>query len=96
MEIVAEDWLPILWIGLLNTGISCYLYFSSIGHLPVQTVAICGYLEPLSAVVFSFLFLGEILQPIQIIGAVLVIGGAVFTEKIFKLITLSNNSTLSS
>lgn len=83
IEIVAGDWLPILWIGLLNTGISCYLYFSSIGRLPVQTVAICGYLEPLAAVVFSFLFLREILQPLQIIGAVLVIGGAVFAEGIF-------------
>lgn len=96
MEIAAVDWLPILWIGLINTGISCYLYFSSMGRLPVQTVAICGYLEPLSAVVFSVLFLKEILQPIQIIGAVLIIGGAVFAEGIFKLknyqITAKNNS----
>ena len=65
---------------ILNTGIGCYLYFSSIGNLPVQTVAICGYLEPLSAVVFSVLFLREILLPIQVLGAVLVIGGAVFAE----------------
>jgi drug/metabolite transporter (DMT)-like permease len=78
------DWIPIFILGLLNTGIGCYLYFSSIGNLPVQTVAILGYLEPLSAVVFSVLFLREILQPIQIIGAVLVIGGAVFAEGIFK------------
>jgi drug/metabolite transporter (DMT)-like permease len=89
MEIATGDWLPILWIGLLNTGISCYLYFSSIGHLPVQTVAICGYLEPLSAVLFSVLFLREILQPIQVLGAVLIIGGAIFAEGIFKHKVLS-------
>jgi hypothetical protein len=70
MEIAAEDWPPILWIGLLNTGISCYLYFSSMGRLPVQTVAICGYLEPLSAVIFSVLFLQEVLRPVQMIGAI--------------------------
>jgi len=58
--------------------------FSSIGHLTVQMVAICGYLEPLSAVAFSVLFLREILQPIQVLGAVLVIGGAIFAEGIFK------------
>lgn len=96
MEITARDWLPILWIGILNTGISCYLYFSSIGHLPVQTVAICGYIEPLSAVVFSTLFLGETLQPIQIIGALLVLGGAMYGEGIFKSNRLLNNSTSSS
>ncbi len=80
IEISAGDWLPILWIGLLNTGGSCYLYFSSIGSLPVQTVAICGYLEPLSAVMFSVIFLHEMMLPLQILGAVLLIGGALFGE----------------
>lgn len=72
--------LPILILGLVNTGIGCYFYFSSIGGLPVQTVAICGYLEPLSAVLFSVLFLREAMLPVQIIGAVLIIGGAMFGE----------------
>lgn len=72
--------LPIFILGLLNTGIGCYLYFSSIGNLPVQTVAICGYLEPLSAVLFSVLLLKETMLPIQIIGAVMILGGAIFGE----------------
>ncbi len=84
IQVSQDDWLPILILGLLNTGIGCYLYFSSIGNLPVQTVAILGYLEPLSAVAFSVLFLKEILQPTQILGAVFVIGGAVFAEGIFR------------
>ena len=72
--------LPILILGLLNTGIGCYFYFSSIGNLPVQTVAICGYLEPLSAVLFSVLLLKEMMSPIQVIGAVMILGGAIFGE----------------
>lgn len=72
--------LPVLVLGLLNTGLGCYLYFSSIGRLPVQTVAICGYLEPLSAVIFSMIFLNEIMLPMQLIGAVLIIGGAIYGE----------------
>lgn len=76
--------LPILVLGIFNTGIGCYFYFSSIGNLPVQTVAICGYLEPLSALIFSVIFLSESMEWIQIIGAVLIIGGATFGE-------LSNN-----
>ncbi len=77
MEIDTQSIIPILVLGLLNTGIGCYFYFSSIGKLPVQTVAICGYLEPLSAVLFSVIFLKETMLPIQIIGAVLIIGGAI-------------------
>lgn len=83
MEIKSEDWFPILWIGLLNTGGGCYLYFSSIGRLPVQTVAICGYLEPLSAVLFSAVFLHERLLPLQVAGALLITGGALTGEGIF-------------
>lgn len=76
----AADWAPILLLGVVNTGLGCYLYFSAIGCLPVQTVAICGYLEPLSAVLFSVLLLGETLAPAQVIGAVLILGGAAFGE----------------
>ena len=75
-----EDIIPVLILGLFNTGIGCYFYFSSIGKLPVQTVAICGYLEPLSAVVFSVIVLHETMLPIQILGAALIIGGAVSSE----------------
>ncbi len=80
MEIAPKSILPIFILGLLNTGVGCYLYFSSIGKLKVQTVAICGYLEPLSAVIFSVIFLKETMLTFQILGAVFIIGGAMFAE----------------
>lgn len=48
--------IPILVLGVASTGIGCYFYFSSIGSLPVQTVSILGYLEPLSALIFQLQF----------------------------------------
>lgn len=80
INLEASSILPILILGIFNTGIGCYFYFSSIGNLPVQTVAICGYLEPLSAVIFSVLFLSETMGLVQMIGATLIIGGAAFGE----------------
>ena len=71
---------PILFLGIVNTGIGCYLYFSSIQQLRAQTVAIFGYLEPLSALAFSLLILHERLTPIQLLGAVLILGGAILGE----------------
>ena len=70
----------ILILGVINTGIGCYLYFSSIQHLPAQSVAICGYLEPVSALVLSSVFLNERLTAVQLIGTVLILGGAAFGE----------------
>lgn len=80
LSVSESDWFPLLFLGVINTGIGCYLYFSTIGSLPAQSVAICGYLEPLSAVFYSVLFLHERMGIQQILGAVLIIGGAVFGE----------------
>ena len=80
IHIESGSWVPILVLGIFNTGVGCYFYFSSIGDLPIQTVAICGYLEPLSAVIFSVLFLRESMTIIQVIGAVSILGGAAFGE----------------
>jgi len=82
LSVPRGDVIPLLALGLINTGAGCYLYFSSIGRLPVQTVSLCGYLEPLSAVVFSMLFLHETMSPVQIAGAVLIIAGAVAGEAV--------------
>ncbi len=80
IQIEKSSILPILILGVMNTGIGCYFYFSSIGKLPVRTVSVCGYMEALSAVVFSSIFLGEKMLPLQVIGAVFIIGGAVSEE----------------
>ena len=75
-----ENIVPVLILGIVNTGIGCYLYFSSIQKLPAGSVAICGYLEPFSALVFSAIFLQERLAAIQVIGAALILCGAAFGE----------------
>jgi Predicted membrane protein len=80
IPVTLVDVVPILLLGIVNTGIGCYLYFSSIQQLPAQSVAILGYLEPLSALFFSAIFLQERLTSIQVVGAVLILGGAAFGE----------------
>ena len=77
LAVPAGNWPWILLLGLMNTGFGCYCYFSSIGSLPVQTVAICGYLEPLSAVVFCVVLLHDTMMPLQALGAAAVVGGAI-------------------
>lgn len=80
IRVEACDWGWILLLGLLHTGIGCYLYFSSLSKLPAQTVALCGYLEPLSAVLFAALFLREAMSPLQAVGSVCIVGGAMLGE----------------
>lgn len=79
-----SDIVYVLIIGLVSTGLAYYLYFSSLQKLPGQTVALICYIDPLTALLVSAAFLNELLLPVQIIGAVLILGGAVLGELKFK------------
>lgn len=74
--------LPLMILGLVNTGIGCYLYFSSIGNLRAQSIVMMGYLEPLSALALASLLLGEPINLIQTAGCTMVISGALLAEMI--------------
>ena len=84
ITVAPEDWIWIFIIGAVNSGFGCYLYFSSIAALPVQTVAVCGYLEPVTALVLAALILGERMSPVQLLGALLIIAGAMTAELLGK------------
>ena len=75
-ELSAAELPAVLLLGVVCTGLASWLYFSPIGELPAQTVAVCGYIEPLSAALLSALILGERMSPVQLLGAALVIGGS--------------------
>lgn len=74
--------LIVLMIGVLQTGVAYCLYFSGMASLPVQTVAILGYLEPVVSVLCSVIFLGEPLGWAGWLGAALIICAAVVSELI--------------
>lgn len=80
LEWDAQSVLIILILGLFHTGVAYCLYFSGMGSLPVQTVAILGYLEPVVSVLCSAFFLHEAMGAAGWIGAVLIIGAAVVSE----------------
>ena len=71
----------LLIAGIVHTGIAYVLYFGGIERLRVQTVAILSYIDPVSALLFSALLLREPLSPAGILGAVMIIGSAVVSER---------------
>jgi drug/metabolite transporter (DMT)-like permease len=79
-HITGSDLPYIAIIGIVNTGLAYFLYFSGLKKLSGQSVALISYIDPVSALVFSALLLHEVMTPVQVIGAVLIIGGAMFGE----------------
>ena len=70
----------LITVGVVHTGISYCMYFSSLKELPGQDVAILGYIDPLVAVLVSVIWLDEAITIPQIIGGALILGFTLFGE----------------
>ena len=71
----------LLIVGIVHTGIAYLLYFASIDGLKAQSIAMLSYIDPVSALLFSALLLHEPLGLISAIGAILIIGSALISER---------------
>jgi RarD protein len=70
----------LLIVGIVHTGIAYLMYFAGMDGLRVQSVAILSYIDPVSALLFSVLFLKEPFSINGMIGAALIIGSAIVSE----------------
>ena len=75
-----KGWGSLLIVGLVHTGITYCMYFSSLKELPGQKVAILSYIDPLVAVLVSVTILGEVMTVWQIVGGVLILGFTLWNE----------------
>ena len=76
----AFGWLNLLIVGLVHTGVTYCLYFSSLKELPGQKAAILSYIDPLVAVLISVTILGEKMTFWQIVGGLLILGFTLWNE----------------
>ncbi len=76
----SKGWVNILIVGLIHTGITYCLYFSSLKELPGQKAAILSYIDPLVAVLISVAVLHEEMTVPQIIGGLLILGFTMWNE----------------
>lgn len=79
-ELTLFGWTNLLILGLFHTGITYFLYFSSLKELPGQEAAVLSYLDPLVAIIVSVVILGESMTAVQLLGGVLVLGFALWNE----------------
>ena len=75
-----SGWTNLLIVGLIHTGVTYCLYFSSLKELPGQKAAILSYIDPLVAVVISVAVLGEPITPMQLLGGALILGFTLWNE----------------
>ena len=83
MDEDGTGWFCLAMLCLFHTGFAYLLYFAALRALPAQTTAALSYIDPLSAVLMSWLILGERMTPLQIVGGVMILG-ATFVNEMFS------------
>lgn len=75
-----KSFVNIIILGVVHTTIAYCLYFSAIQDLRAQSAAILSYIDPVSAILFSVIFLGEPLSIWQIVGGSVILVSAFVAE----------------
>ena len=70
----------IIIVGLVHTGLAYVLYFSGMKDLSAQSVAVLGYIDPVSSMILAALILGERMSAGGLAGAVMIIGATLYSE----------------
>ena len=82
-EIFKIDMRGMIFLAILcvfHTGVCYWMYFVSLQKMPAYSVAMLSFLDPVSTLFMSALFLNENMSPIQMSGAFVIIGGAMLCE----------------
>ncbi|MEC1290448.1 DMT family transporter [Bacillus mojavensis] len=77
----------IIILGIVNTGIGFWLFFSGMQKLKGQSIAMLSYVDPFVAILISAMTLREQMTIVQMLGGALLLGSTFLSEN--KSITFS-------
>ena len=80
IEIQTMPTILLFIVAIVHTGIAYTLYFGSIEKIKAQTVAILSYIDPVLALILSFVILKDDFGPMKLIGPILILGATLVSE----------------
>ena len=75
-----SGWAALLIVGVVHTGVAYCMYFSALKELAGRQVAILSYIDPLTAVLVSVVWLHEDITAPQVFGGLLILGFTLLSE----------------
>jgi drug/metabolite transporter (DMT)-like permease len=76
----ATQWFWILFIGIAGTAVPLGLYNKGLHLIRSTHASVTATLQPITAAVFAFFFLGEIMMPWQVFGVALVVASIILLQ----------------
>ncbi|HOP34969.1 MAG TPA: EamA family transporter [Syntrophales bacterium] len=75
-----RQWLVLLYVVMAGTILPFGLYFMGVNYIRSTRTMITATLEPISAAFMAFFLLGEVLEPLQAMGGILVVAAIVLLQ----------------
>jgi drug/metabolite transporter (DMT)-like permease len=74
------EWISLIYIVIIGTILPFGLYFVGVNYIRSTRTMITATLEPISAAFMAFFLLGEVLEPLQILGGLAVVAAIVILQ----------------
>ncbi|PEJ52369.1 EamA family transporter [Bacillus sp. AFS002410] len=80
LEVPRSSILFIILLGIINTGVGFWLFFSGMQNLKGQSIAMLSYVDPFVAILISGVILQEQMTVVLMIGGALLLGSTFVSE----------------
>jgi drug/metabolite transporter (DMT)-like permease len=77
VNLAIDGWGTLVFLALVPTLGGFGAYTVGLSHLPASVASILAAFEPVTTAIVAYLMFGEILEPLQLLGAGLILAGVV-------------------
>ena len=79
-DVPAGAWLPLLGLGVIATAVAIQTFYAGVKRVGGARASLISTVEPVYTIVLAMLLFGESLEPVQVMGGVLVLAAVILAE----------------
>jgi drug/metabolite transporter (DMT)-like permease len=79
-DVPAEAWLPLLGLGVIATAVAIQTFYAGVKRVGGARASLISTVEPVYTIVLAMILFGESLEPVQVVGGVLVLAAVILAE----------------
>jgi drug/metabolite transporter (DMT)-like permease len=80
-DVVVAGWVLLAWIVVLGSVLPFGLSVAALRHLPATVVSVVSMAEPIGVAALGWVWFGESLSPVQLLGGVAVLAGILLAQR---------------
>jgi drug/metabolite transporter (DMT)-like permease len=79
-DVPAEAWLPLLGLGVIATAVAIQTFYAGVKRVGGARASLISTVEPVYTILLAMILFGESLEPVQVVGGVLVLAAVLLAE----------------